>query len=394
MKYFLFLLVFCFAFSSQAQLLRINSKDSLNGKPKSTVYVKASVKLSGFVDFEGIPNESAVNLPSIPTERDSVTSDTQYNADLYQSRVALGSEIQTEKLGPIVGYIEGDFYGNGGGGFRLRHAYITMKNFRIGQSWSAFTDVDAWPNITDFDGPATGVWVRSAQISYRFDFKKDNALLVSIEKPTEDFSRYLEIDQFIQPANQSYPDFVAHYRKQWANGHFQVGGVARIIEYKNAQDVTNTVFGGGINLSGSVKPNGVDLFLWQAAAGSGIARYLVSFGGGGWDAIPNLQGGIDTVNTYGGFLSYQYYWGNKAKFSDGNQSKLSSTLVYGYVHLGNPLELPQDTLLTGSYASANLYWHLLPQLNFAFEGIYGYRTDEFGSSGDDVRLQFIMEYAF
>jgi hypothetical protein len=51
-------------------------------------------------------------------------------------------------------------------------------------------------------------------------------------------------------------------------------------------------------------------------------------------------------------------------------------------------------LLTGSYASANLYWHIVKPMNIAIEGIYGFRTDEFLSSGDNLRIQMVVEYNF
>ena len=81
-----------------------------------------------------VPNESAMHLPSIPTSRDSVAGDPQYHADMYQTRIILASAFQTKKLGEISSYIEMDFYGNGGGGLRLRHAYIRFLNLRIGQT--------------------------------------------------------------------------------------------------------------------------------------------------------------------------------------------------------------------------------------------------------------------
>ena len=119
-----------------------------------------------FYDQRGIPNVSAMHLPSIPTERENVRDDPQVHADLNQTRLIFASNFQTEYLGEILSYIETDFYGGeGGGNLRLRHAYIRFQNWRIGQTWSGFTDEEAWAHITDFDGPSTGAWVRSAQIT-------------------------------------------------------------------------------------------------------------------------------------------------------------------------------------------------------------------------------------
>ena len=395
MKWTAFLIAFLLMTgSATGQLLKLHSKDSLNGLPKKEFYTTAWVKMNAFYDFQGIPNESSMHLPSIPTEREGIAPDPQFHADLNQTRVIFATAFQTRRLGEIMSYIETDFFGNGGGGLRLRHAYARFMNFRIGQTWSGFTDEESWPNITDFDGPSTGAWVRSAQIAYFIRPTENQDIMVSIEQPLADFSRYLVIDTLIRPARQSIPDFVAHYEVRWPKGHFQIGGVYRDIEYKNAQtQEVKHLSGWGFNLSGTQSLFNRDKFTWQFALGEAIARYLVSFGGGGWDAVPNSQGDLLAVPVWGGYFGYQLFWW-QSKNQELEKSVLSSTFVYGYVNLQNPLAVPSSTLLTGHYASANVYYNIVGPLNFALEGIYGFRTDEFESTGDNFRLAFVMEYNF
>lgn len=390
---FLIVAVFFTSIVVNAQLLKLQSADSLNGKPKKEFYTTAWVKFSGFYDLRGIPNVSAMHLPSIPTKRENVEDDPQYHADMNQTRLIFATRFQTKFLGEIMSYIETDFYGgDGGGNLRLRHAYVRFLNFRIGQSWSGFTDEEAWPNITDFDGPSTGAWVRSAQVTYFIRPNENSDISIGAEVPTVDYSRYLLIDTLVTPANQTVPDLVSHYEFRWPTGHFQIAAVGRAIEYKNAGE-KKYVYGGGFSASGSQKVFGRDKIVYQAAYGQGISRYLVSFGGGGWDAVPNNKGDLKLVPIYGGYIGYQYFWGKK-NYDKRSHNHFSSTLVYGYVQLDNPLGIPKSTLLTGSYASANVYWHVVGPLNVAVEGIYGFRTDEFESSGDNLRIQMVVEYNF
>lgn len=391
--FFTVLLMLCgpMAFS---QLLKLQSKDSLNGKPKKQFYTTAWLKLSGFYDVQGIPNRSSMHIPSIPTERMNVPADPQFFMDVFQTRLIFASAFQTKKLGEVMSYIETDFFGNGGGGMRLRHAYLRFMDFRIGQTWSGFTDEEAWPNITDFDGPSTGAWVRSAQLTYFIRPNKDSDILLALETPQLDVNRYLPLDTTLTGANQSVPDFVTHYEIRWPRGHFQIAGVARSIQYRNTvNNEKKSVFGYGFNLSGSQKFFERDNFIYQVAFGEGIARYLVSFGGGGWDALPNFEGDLIPVPIYGGYIGYQHYW-DQRDYTNTEESDWSSTFVLGYVKLENPLDQPKPTLLTGTYASANIYWHMADPINFAIEGIYGFRTDEFESAGENVRIQFVMEYNF
>ena len=393
-KIFLLLLLGLFSIQIQAQLLILQSADSLNGKPKKQFYTTAWVKFSAFYDFTGIPNESSMHLPSIPTERENIEDDPQYHADMNQTRLIFATEFQTKFLGEIKSYIETDFFGgDGGGGLRLRHAYVRFKNFRIGQSWSGFTDEEAWPNITDFDGPSTGAWVRSTQVTYFIRPNKNSDISIGAEVPTIDYGRYLYVDSLIGTANQTLPDFVSHYELRWNGGHVQLAGVFRAIEYKKLGE-KKYAYGGGLSFSGSQTLFGRDKFIFQAAYGHGISRYLVSFGGGGWDGVPDPRTNeLKLVPIYGGYVGYQLFWGKK-KYDTRKHNHFSSTFVYGYVQLDNPLNFPKPTLLTGSYASANVYWHIVGPLNVAVEGIYGYRTDEFDSSGDNVRILGVVEYNF
>ena len=390
-----FLLFVLGSIGVNAQLLSIQSADSLNGKPKKTFYSTAWIKLNMFYDHRGIPNVSAMHLPSIPTERENVRDDPQIHADLYQTRLIFASNFQTEYLGEISSYIETDFYGGGGGNLRLRHAYIRFQNWRIGQTWSGFTDEEAWAHITDFDGPATGAWVRSAQITYFIRPSSNADWSLGIEVPLQDYSRYLAIDTLVQPSKQTFPDFVSHYEIRWPKGHFQIAGVARAIEYVNGNNSTVYKLAGGFSASGGQRLFGRDKLTYQVAYGKGISRYLVSFGGGGWDAVPDGEGNLGLVPIYGGYVGYELFWGKK-NYNNRDRNHFSSTFVYGYVALNNPqyTKFGNPTLLTGSYASANVYWNVVGPLQIALEGIYGFRTDEFESTGQNVRIQAVVEYNF
>lgn len=375
-------LLLIFNSSSFGQFLTLNSKDSLNNKPKRMFYTTAWIKLSAIWDYMGIDNTSSMNPIYIPT--DGRPPDSHFTMDMYQSRLKFASAFQTKKFGEIFGYVETDFYGNGGGGMRLRHAYIRFKNFRIGRTWSVFTDEESWPNITDFDGPATGVWVLHAQLAYFIRPSKTMDIVFSIETPLSDYSRYLQLDSTLQNASPSYPDLHGHIEKRWRGGHIQLAAVYRFIEYK-VNNQKRIVPGYGFNVAASQTIGQRDLLIGQILLGKGISRYMVSFGGSGWDAIPDLQGNLNALPVAGGFLSYQHYWG---------KSDFSSTIVGGYANVDNPFDNPAITLFNGFYGSLNVYWNPLGPLNFAIEGIYGTRYDEFDRFGDNLRLVMVFEYAF
>lgn len=369
--------------TAKAQFLKLESKDSLNGKPKRQFYTTAWVKMNGIWDYMGIPNTAAMSPPDIPT--DGREPDSQFTMDMYQTRLIFASAFQTKLFGEIFSYIETDFYGNNGGELRMRHAYIRFKNFRFGQTWSCFTDEESWPNVTDFDGPATGSWVRQVQLGYFTRPSQDTDILVSIESPYTDYNRYLQLDTTVQEASQTFPDLHSHIERRWAGGHAQIAGVFRFIEYANNQSNKNLIPGYGINLSSTQVVFDRDKAIAQIVIGKGISRYLVALGGRGWDAAPDQEGNIVALPVWGGYLSYQHFWG---------QSDLSSTIVAGYSVVDNPWNSPSDHLFRGFSGSGNIYWQPVGPLNFALEGIYGWHEDEFDRTGDNLRLQFVFEYAF
>jgi hypothetical protein len=56
--------------------------------------------------------------------------------DMHRSQICVPAQNETNR-GPIIGYLEGDFWG-GSKGFRLRHLWIEYKFFHFDQDWSFF----------------------------------------------------------------------------------------------------------------------------------------------------------------------------------------------------------------------------------------------------------------
>jgi hypothetical protein len=339
--------------------------------------------MSAIWDYMGIDNTSAMNLTDIPT--DGRPPDSHFTMDMFQSRLKFASTFQTKKFGEIYSYIETDFYGNNGGGLRLRHAYIRIKNLRIGRTWSSFTDEESWANITDFDGPATGVWVLHTQIGYFIRPSSSTDILISVESPVSDYNRYLSLDSTLQDASPSVPDLHSHFEKRWSKGHVQIAGVYRFIEYRDALNKKAYIPGYGFNIAASQIVGEREKIIGQFLLGKGISRYMVSLGGSGWDAAPDSNGNLIALPVWGGYLSYQHYWG---------QSDFSTTGIAGYAVVDNPKNNPTEHLFNGFYSSINLYWQPVGPLNFGIEGIYGTNTDEFDDFGDNTRMVLVFEYAF
>ena len=366
------------------QNFKYESKDTLNGKPINSIAFSGFVNSIYYYDFVGYEGQyPALNIVSIPTG--NVLKEPSTNFVVFQTRLRFNSEHQS-KIGAIKLHFEADFI-NSANAFRIRHALISVGNWDFGQTWSNFADEDAWPNVTDYDGPPTGIWARPTMIRYNAFQGKKHSLSASLEGPSLDYREHHQVDTILSTAFQDVPDFTLRYRYKTDRMHLQVAGVLRSIKYKNNLDSTfsrEMAYGASVSTGISLFSN--DLLHAQFTMGKGISRYLVGFESYNWDAVPTGNGNIELVPAIGGFIGYDHYWTKDRRFS--------STAVFGYINIKNEvLPTPKD-FITGYWGALNFYWHPIPELDIAVEYVAAYREDTFGETGDGARAQFMVMYHF
>ncbi|MBI9062896.1 MAG: hypothetical protein JEZ14_13005 [Marinilabiliaceae bacterium] len=384
----LLVLLFCSpALIAQSDLSKSKGKDLIKHdtlvSSKFKVSIGGQLKLNGIYDFNALQNHEAFNVPSIPTgSHEDETA--RFSMGIRQSRLKLGATYNSESVGPVNCFFEGDFFGQGTFNFRVRHFHLDIKSFRIGQSWSLFTDEDVWPDVIDFDGPPTGVWVRSAQVRYTKQLKEHIKWAFAIETPRPDIRQVADIDSTLTETYQGFPDLTTHINARGDWGHAQLALVYRRLNYKsNSKTLSSNA--GGVALSGHLNLAQNDKFLFQAAAGTGIASYLVSFGGGGYDAIPAGDGSLQNLPIYGGYAAYEHWW---------QASKLKSTFVAGVTHLEADLDQFDRNRSTGKFYSGNLFWMIDENITTGVEAQYGNVEDFYYEKGDAARLQFMVLFNF
>ncbi len=349
---------------------------------KVQIKIGGQLKINGIYDFNALQDSESFNILSIPTGENQNTS-PRYSLGAKQSRLNMNIAYDSEKLGRITSYFEGDFFGTGNLNFRMRFFYVDIQNFRIGQTWSLFVDENAWPDVIDFDGPPTGIWVRSAQIRYTKQLSDKSRLAFAIESPQAEITPIEVVDSTITETFQGIPDITAHWNNTGKRGHIQLALVLRQLNYlKNNRTLSNTAF--GLSLSGHLKVRQNDKLILQATGGSGIASYLVSFMGGGFDAATSSQGKLTNIRVFGGYAGYELMF----------SKSLKSTLVYGYTHMSEEIDILPDDDFWGHYASANLFWLLDKKITIGIEGLYGNVKDFYGATGHATRIQSMLLFNF
>src|SRR5690554_4687262 len=264
-----------------------------------------------------------------------------------QSRLNLKATKEVD--GHIIGgFIEGDFWGAGASGsydWRLRHAYISIDNFTVGQTWSggffATAPFDA-PMINFFGaGWGTiacngGTVCPDCVAHYR-----TNGLTISAQEP------------LLQ--NADMPDMVVSYTQRFDDGsNYSAAITAREVE----QLADDSEIGAGVSFQGKLAYGSGELFA-GAFSGKGLGVNTGLCVGGTWgpSTAPRNNTNCD-IDSAGNLVSQTgFNVGVTQRLTD----KLSGTLRYGKV-------MVDDTADTSAFmTTATLMYSYLPGLDLGIE---------------------------
>ncbi|WP_290743127.1 DcaP family trimeric outer membrane transporter [Haliea sp.] len=274
---------------------------------------------------------------------------------------------------------------------RLRHAYINWdmgegRSLLAGQSWSTFFNVGALPDLLDFVGPVSTIFVRQPQVRWtegNFQFALENPATRIDELSDTGVNRRLDNAETI-------PDLIARYNGTAGDLSWTLAAMGRQLGYESRLNsgeklASDDTWGYGLSLAGKWQlANGDMRFMLNQ--GSALGRYmgLNTFDDGYIDS----NGDIDTIAQWGAMLAYQHAW----------SAQWRSTFALSASAADNPSigEYATAGQLAKRYESAhaNLNWLPHPGLQLGGELIYARKELEDGRSGDLSRLQFAMKYAF
>ena len=409
-KHYLLILISFVILTSfgQDRYLTVKSQDSINGEPEFKASLGANIKLNGYYDvFGGLQDNDTFNIGLIDVF--GYDDSGSFNMDMYQTQLKFESTIMTKSGKKIEAVVEFDFWG-GNGQMRLRKAYVEFDHWQIGQNWASFGDEALWPNIMEWEGPPSGIWVRSPHIKY-FNIiagDPDWRYIIALDAPISDYNRYGEIEPLLEEANQMMPDLIfgVKHEKEW--GHFRFATIFRNINYKFEGEKDN-FFGYGFSFSGILRKDR-NSFQYQLTAGQGISAYITSVGGFGYDGFPTSSGDFKATPAYGGWASYEYY------FTD----KIHANAVLGYTrYFTNDIErflitddiLVDEVIANGDvnhvhgYGIFNVMYDPFERMTFGLELDYGVKKlaasgalnntifDE-NKSRDAMRISFGLMFYF
>lgn len=303
------------------------------------------------------------------------------------------------RYGMIRSLIETDFWGSDGTetvsnshGLRLRHAYVQVGPWTVGQTNSLFNAAVTLDTLYD---SLDYTLVRQPLLSYTGEHGSWN-YSVSLEQPettliTQDGTK-------VTPQDDKLPDIGARVRfyPKWGEA-----GIAAMIRYitidqagllVNSGDVNTTAddvyttaddnaWGWGVNGYGSVRISNNDDIRFGATYGKGLGRYFAynAFTAGSVDA----NGEISLQEVYGGHLGYRHWW----------YDSLRSTLAYSYAATNHTGSAANVTKASRSL-QANLLWTPASSMLVGIEYARALRELESGEEGEMELLRMTLRYDF
>lgn len=298
-------------------------------------------------------------------------------------------------LGEATAHVEFDLYGTAddertgnGNNLRTRHAYGTLGNLLAGQTWSTFLNLASVAETADLDGPASVILVRQAQVRYTMPFDGGNFQFAA-ENPESTLTAIGTVAGTaaggrVMPSSDAAPDLIGRVNLMRDWGTVSFAAMARQLRADGVvAGVSDSKWGGGMNVAGMIKLAGKDNFKFNATYGNTVGRYMGLNATN--DGTINTAGKINTVSTWGGYAAVQHWW----------TPTLRSNWALSTIRASNPSELAAVAYNKSIWSShLNLMWSATPSTTFAAEWLRANRKLENGLTGDLDRLQFSGKYEF
>ncbi|MBP8005673.1 MAG: TMF family protein [Acinetobacter sp.] len=292
------------------------------------------------------------------------------------SRIGLNFTTPTA-AGDVGGKLEMDFFGGASRDqFRIRHAYLTLDKWLIGQTWSTFIAPEYYPETIDAATYVGGALHRSPLVRYSDSLSANTSFALSVEDP-----KYTATSD---PENKMrLPAFVGRVNHKFENGSM-LSGRSFVAEKKTSND---DEWAWGIGIGGKYQLSPKTFLKADYNHIKGDGRFLM------WtnssyaiDDQNNIQTNeFDSISTG---ITHQF------------TSQFRSTLGYGYmkakddnafarIHKNNPAQNKElwQGWINGMY---NPY----KPITLGMEYVYGERETFDGRSGADSRINMMASYDF
>lgn len=347
--------------------------------------VGGQIKVRGYFDWNGsIPSVGfspyLIPIPKDPAKMRNLSASASGTGLFF---TILGTN---KILGDYMGYFQADFSGYNNRGFRIKKAYLTIRDWTAGYAVTTFEDTKAEPETVDGAGPNGINSRKNVLVRYLHTFKKHWSVAGSVEFPS---AAITTSDTTTQACDSYIPDLAAFVQYQWNGGqsHVRLSGLLRTLTYRDLIVGRNyNVIGWGVQLSAVINVVPQFNLFGILSTGKGHASYTTDLGIGNFDLIgyKDRPGKLYAPLAAGFVFGMQYYF-KPNLFSN---IALSEQTYY-------PKSNPHDNQYKyGFYGVANIFWDITPRFEIGLEYLHGRKREFNHARGDADRVMALMMLSF
>lgn len=347
--------------------------------------IGGAVRMRGWYDFGGaMPYNGfipySIPVPSNPAKQRRLAA-TPAGTALFFRIIGIN-----KALGNFSAFIQGNFDGGDGTGFKIKKSYVTINDWTIGYASSTFMDLAADPPVIDAQGPCGQVNNTSVLLAWRHDIRRHWTVAASLEFPR---SSVAADGTTTQTLDDWFPDIVAF--GQWnfgrGGGHVRLSGLLRVMPYRDLEAGCNRSVPGWAAQASAMAPLSYGVTVYASAlAGKGAESYINDLMLAPLDLIADPE--------CPGRMYAPWFWGATAgvryNFTDA---------VFASVSVSEARFMPRGGVdptqyKYGLYGVANIFWNMSARLQVGAEYLIGRRHDFNGESAGANRVNLLFQFSF
>lgn len=346
------------------------------------------MKIGGYVkadlvyDFDGTLDPTQFLMSTIPVEGQPEYENGGYvNLFARETRFNIDVRRTTGKV-PLKLFLEGDFW-SAGNQFRLRHAYVVVGDFIIGQTWTTLSFLESLPSTIDFAAGDALFGGRATQVRYQKKLGKNLQLGLAIENLS-----FLGIENSSQLPGKpitKLPLFAARLDYSWGTGILFLGSSVGQLSWDggaNGQDASTLQY--AFVVAGRQYVGKKTYFTWNASYGQASGENVMAFAGSSANAVLTLAGDLERMPALSALLGFKHSWSDK----------LATNFAYAYGWLQVPASRAPFALKDGGIGHVNLIYSPLDYLSTGIEYMWGAQRTSNEALGKASRRQMMAKFSF
>lgn len=361
-----------------APYFMLMSKDA-----KLALGIGGAIRMRGWYDFAGsIPSRGfapyLIPIPEDAGHRRKLDG-TPGGSSLFLRIIG-----RNRVLGDIVGYIQTEFSATDNT-LKLKKAYVTISDWTVGYTSTAFNDPAAEAPTIDGAGQSGKAGRSAMQVRWDHNFRAPWGIGAGVALPKSQVDANNVTTQTI---NDWFPDLAAYVAYRLPHdGHLRLAGTMRVLPYRNLLTGKNvSKVGWGVQLSAIIYPIPRLAVYAEANTGQGYSTYMGDLSIGQHDLInnPEKPGSMYAPWAMGINIGCKY------NFRPNVYACMALAEARNFDRYGTS----PDEYKYGLYGSWSLFWEPTPRMQVGAEYLHGRRNNVDHSHGSANRVDLLFQFSF